>query len=89
LPTLTGDDANQKKHDYLYWEFHETDMIGVREGDWKLVVHKGKCRLYNLAEDIHEDNDVAALYPEVVERMKGYIREAHTPSELFKITLPE
>lgn len=89
LPTLTGDDANQKRHDYLYWEFHETDMIGVRENDWKLVVEKGKCRLYNLAEDIHEDNDVAGLYPEVVERMKGYIREAHTPSEFFKITLPE
>lgn len=89
LPTILGDNENQKKHDYLYWEFHETDMIGVREGDWKLVVEKGKCRLYNLAEDLHEDNDVASAHPDIVERMKGYIKEAHTPSEFFKITLPE
>ncbi len=89
LPTILGDNDNQKKHDYLYWEFHETDMIGVREGDWKLVVEKGKCRLYNLAEDLHEDNDVAAIHPDIVERMKGYIKEAHTPSEYFKITLPD
>ena len=25
LPTLTGDDANQESHEYLYWEFNETD----------------------------------------------------------------
>ena len=37
LPTLTGK-GRQRKHDHLYWEFHETDMLGVRQGDWKLVV---------------------------------------------------
>lgn len=34
--TLLGDDGKQQKHDFLYWEFHETDQIGVRMGDWKL-----------------------------------------------------
>lgn len=86
--TLTGHDAEQLKHDHLYWEFHETDMIGVRRGDWKLVVHKGQCRLYNLAADIHEDHDVAADYPQIVAQLKQIIREEHTDSPLFRVTLP-
>ena len=35
-------------------------QIGVRMGDWKMVVKKGKPFLYNLATDIHEDHDIAA-----------------------------
>ena len=33
-PTLLGQEG-QKKHDFLYWEFDETDQIGVRMGDWE------------------------------------------------------
>lgn len=88
-PTLTGKSGLQKKHDALYWEFHETDMIGVRQGDWKLVVKGGKCSLYNLADDIHEDHDVASQHPDVVERLKQIIHREHTPNDLFPITIPE
>lgn len=28
------------KHDFLYWEFDETDQIAVRMQDWKLIVKK-------------------------------------------------
>ena len=87
-PTLLGDDEQQQEHDHLYWEFHETDMLGVRKGDWKMVVQSGKCRLYNLATDIHEDHDLSASYPEVVEELKEIILNEHTPSSLFKVTLP-
>lgn len=88
-PTLLGDDSRQQKHEFLYWEFHETDQIGVRMGDWKLVVKKGTPYLYNLAADIHEDHDVAAQHPEVVARMKEIIRREHRPNELFPVTLPD
>lgn len=88
VPTLLGK-GRQKKHDHLYWEFHETNMIGVRQGDWKLVVKNGKCQLYNLATDVHEDHDVAAQYPKVVEKMKAIVRKEHVDSPVFKITLPE
>lgn len=87
-PTLTGR-GKQKKHDYLYWEFHETDMLGVRMGDWKLVVQQGKPRLYNLATDIHEDNDVAAQHPDIVEKMVKIIKKEHTDSPMFRVTMPE
>lgn len=87
--TLTGNDEDQQKHAFLYWEFHETNMMGLRMGDWKMVVSKGNCRLYDLANDIHEDNDVASQYPEVVAKMKKIILEQHVNSNLFSVTLPK
>ncbi len=78
----------QRKHDFLYWEFHETDQIGLRQGDWKMVVRRGIPSLYNLAEDLHEDRDVALLYPEIVDRMVHIILREHTPNDLFPVTLP-
>lgn len=87
-PTLLGDDARQQKHEFLYWEFHETDQIGVRMGDWKLVVKKGEKYLYNLAEDIHEDVNVAAQHPDILQQMVGIILREHTDNKLFPVTLP-
>lgn len=87
LPELTGKGV-QPKHDYLYWEFNETDQIGVREGDWKLIVKRGTPELYNLAEDIHEDNNIAAEHPEIVERLVEIARSQHTPNPHFSVTVP-
>ena len=87
-PTLLGDDARQQKHEFLYWEFHETDQIGVRMGDWKLVVKKGEKYLYNLAEDIHEDVNVAAQHPDILQQMVDIILREHTDNKLFPVTLP-
>ena len=87
LPTLTGK-GRQRQHDHLYWEFHETDMLGVRQGDWKLVVQHGRCALYNLARDPHEDHDEAAKHPDIVRQLVQKIYEDHTENPLFPITLP-
>lgn len=87
-PTLLGHDG-QVAHPFLYWEFAETDQIGLRQGDWKLVVKQGKPELYNLATDIHEDHDLAADHPELVRGMVEIILTQHTPSPYFKVTLPE
>ena len=87
-PTLTGK-GKQKKHDYLYWEFHETNMMGLRMGNWKLVVKAGQCRLYDLATDLHEDHDIAAKHPDIVKKMKDIILKEHTDSPIFKLTLPK
>ena len=86
LPALTG--GEQTEHDFLYWEFHETDQIGVRQGDWKLVVAGGVPRLYNLADDIGETSDIAAGHPEIVKRMVDIIYAEHRPNEHFVVTLP-
>lgn len=87
-PTLLGK-KKQKQHDFLYWEFNETNQIAVRMGDWKLIVKKGKPSLYNLKTDIHEDNDIALQHPDIVEKMKAIIFEQHTPNPHFSVTLPK
>lgn len=87
LPELKGNGL-QPRHDFLYWEFSETDQIGLRQDDWKLIVKQGKPELYNLADDIHEDNDVAAAHPDIVERMIRIVRREHTPNPLFEVTIP-
>lgn len=89
LPTLTGNEATQARHDFLYWEFNETDQIAVRKGDWKLLVKKGVPHLYNLATDIHEDNDVASENPQVVDELVAIVMREHRDNKLFPITLPK
>lgn len=88
LPTLLGNNTQQQKHDHLYWEFHETDQIAVRRGDWKLIVVKGKPRLYNLANDLHEDNDISQQHPDIVNQLIDIIKQEHTDNPMFKVTLP-
>ncbi len=87
--TLTGNDAAQEKHEFLYWEFHETNMMALRMGDWKLVVQGGSPRLYDLSKDLHEDTDVAAQHPSIVRQMIEIIHREHTESSMFNVTLPE
>ncbi len=87
--TLLGNDKAQEKHDFLYWEFNETNQIAVRKGDWKLIVKNGICQLYNLSLDLHEDNDVAEEYPDIVRELKQIIYQEHTPNPYFEVTLPE
>lgn len=88
LPTLLNNDKHQKKHKYLYWEFSETNQIAVRKDDWKLICKQGQCYLYNLAEDLHEDHDLAAKYPKIVKELTNIIYKEHCESKLFKVTLP-
>ena len=87
-PTLLGK-KKQKQHDFLYWEFNETNQIAVRMDDWKLIVKKGKPFLYNLKTDIHEDNDVALQHPDIVEKLKKVIFEQRIPNPYFSVTLPK
>ena len=87
--TLTGNDAEQKKHEFLYWEFHETNQVALRMGDWKLVAKSGVPALYDLSKDPHEDNNVATQNPKVLRQMLEIIHQQHTTSSLFNVTMPE
>lgn len=88
-PTLRGN-GDQKKHDYLYWEFHEQNgRRAIQQGDWKLVQYNltkpGKLttELYNLADDISEENNLAKQNPEKLAELLKLIATARTPSDLF------
>lgn len=70
LPYLTGAEK-AKPHESFFWRFNE--QWAVRDGDWKLVVSRidgPQPKLFNLAEDIGEANDLAAKHPEKVAELK-------------------
>jgi arylsulfatase A-like enzyme len=92
LPTLLGQPEKQKKHEFLYWEFHEQGKKqAVRTGDWKgirLNVAKnpdGPIELYNLKADIDEQKNIATEHTEVTEKIKEFLKAARTPSENWPI----
>jgi len=92
VSTLFGRDQKQKKHEFLYWEFHEQGKKqAVRMSNWKgvrLNVTKnpdGPIELYNLKEDIEEMHNVADQHPEIVAKIANYMKTARTPSEYWPL----
>ena len=90
LPTLLGNKEKQKEHEYLYWEFHERGgRQAVRKGNWKLVKYnvldpeKITTELYNLENDLGEENNVAEHQPKIVEELSEIMKNARTKSEVF------
>ena len=92
VPTLLGQSRRQKKHEVLYWEFHEQGKKqAVRMGYWKgirLNVAKkpdGPIELYDLRDDIGEKNNVAGQHPEIVAKIAAYMKTSRTPSEHWRM----
>lgn len=89
LPTLKGE-GKQKKHDYLYWEFHEQGgRQAVRQGNWKGIRLKaagnpeGPVELYDLVKDPAEKQNLAARFPEKAKELGEIMNKAHVPSDIF------
>jgi arylsulfatase A-like enzyme len=92
LPTLLGKPEKQKKHKYLYWEFHEQgNRQAVRIGDWKGIRQNiakepdGPIELYNLKDDIGEKNNIAKDNPKIVKKIEKIMKSARTPSQHWKM----
>jgi len=92
LPTLLGKPQKQKKHEYMYWEFHEQGKRqAVRIGDWKGIRQNvakkpdGPIELYNLETDIGENNNIAKDNPAIVEKIAKIMKSARTPSKYWKM----
>jgi len=92
VPTLLGQDQKQKKHEFLYWEFHaQGKKQAVRMDYWKgvrLNVEKnpdGPIELYNLEVDIAEKHNVVDQHPEIVVKIVNYMKTAHVPSEYWPL----
>jgi len=85
VPTLLGRDAEQRRHDYLYWEYSGWQV--VRLGDWKGIRRPDAeaIELYHLGRDLGETTDVASSEPDVASRIDEIMRTGRTESELFPL----
>ncbi len=67
MPYLIGKDQ-EIPHEVLHWRVCGGEGYALRRGDWKVVhdVSMPDPELYNLAEDIGEDRNLAAQKPELL-----------------------
>jgi arylsulfatase A-like enzyme len=82
-PLLSGqqDTLDREAIYFHYPHYHHINTMGpagaVRMGDYKLVevFETGKVELYNLRDDIGEQNDLAASMPELTEQLQQMLHE--------------
>ena len=86
LPTLLGNKAGQKEHEYLYWEYPDPKIgnKAIRMGKWKGIItniRQGntEMQLYDLDADLREEYDVAAQHPDIVAKFRQLMEESSTP----------
>lgn len=95
LPTLLSQ-KNQKKHEFLYWEFPEYEgQLAIRMGKWKVIRKNLNSRskaptleLYNLETDSIESINVAHKHPEIINKAAKIFRKEHTEPEIKKFRIP-
>ena len=70
LPFVRGEAAGDP-HDVLFWRFGR--QRAVRAGDWKLTDpgDGAAARLFNLADDLSEQHDLAAKYPDKLKSLEA------------------
>jgi arylsulfatase A-like enzyme len=86
-PILNGKSKGHPRDAFFYYQMDQ--LQAVRSGNWKLFVAmdqkkrnwgkpegKKALALFNLAADIHEDNNVAAENPAVVKQLLAHAQTA-------------
>lgn len=70
LPVLRGEQKSPRET--MFWERQEE--WGARVGDWKLVHSRRGGGLYDLSEDLDENNDLSKKMPDVAKRLEAAYR---------------
>ncbi|WP_153798881.1 sulfatase-like hydrolase/transferase [Foetidibacter luteolus] len=85
VPYVSGE-SNGRPHETLFWR--NGFSKAVRKGDWKLYVNErnGKTLLYNIADDISEEKDLAVANPAKVKELQGALK--NWESQLAKPVWP-
>ncbi len=78
-PSVTLDRENLFWHypHYYFYPVATTPVSAMRSNDWKLLFYyeDSKLELYNLEEDIGEQNNLADVYPEKTRELFDLLRE--------------
>jgi arylsulfatase A len=80
-PLLSDPKNGKVKRDVEGFVFHfpwyaGTPISAIRVGDYKLMLHlnTGETRLYNLTEDLGEENDLAKQMPKLAKKLEGQLK---------------
>ncbi len=82
-PALKGKTGLQKRHEFLYWEFHEGGFkqAALYKGRWKGIratAPDAPVALFDLKNDVAEKTDVAAKRPDIAQALDAYLKTART-----------
>jgi arylsulfatase A-like enzyme len=84
LQELYGNSKQQKKHEFLYFEYPEKGgQVAIRMGDWKGVRTdvrknpKADWQIFNLKTDRNETTDVAKKHPDLVKQFDAIQKREH------------
>ncbi len=94
LPAIQGTPQTQQ-HDHLFWQFNEGQLRqAVLQGNWKLVRLKTKgqpeiLELYNISQDIAEQHNLAAKYPDRVKALQAIMQQSVSPAANPAFNWPE
>lgn len=69
-PYLNGE-KRTPPHEALYFNTGNQGNGAVRQGKWKLVLERNEPKLFDLADDLGETNDLAKREPDLVESLVG------------------
>jgi arylsulfatase A-like enzyme len=88
-PTLLSQ-GQQAKHEFLYWEFYEkgVNQAVLLNGRWKgirLQKTTAPIALYDLKNDVAEQTNLAAKYPDLVGRIGTIMRTERYDNEHWKL----
>lgn len=89
LPTLTGKYDQQKKHEFLYFEYPENGgQIAIRWSNYKGIKINlkkdptARWQLYDLSTDRGERKDIASSHPDIIATLDRILKEQHRCSHL-------
>jgi arylsulfatase A-like enzyme len=94
LPALKQEE--QPAHESLYWEFMaKGGKQAIRKGEWKLVRNDvisnppGTIELYDLKEDLQEEQNLADRNPEIVDELLEDMARSRTASPHFPLIITQ
>jgi len=72
LTTIKNNSMLERGEPIFGYRAYEDLYASVREGDWKLLAYRsGMLKLYNVAQDITEEKDLAHIHPEKLKALRA------------------
>ena len=91
LPTLINNSKQQKKREFIYWEFLEKKgaqaLVLGESGRWKALRKNSAIapiEIYDLKNDIGEIKNIANIHPEIVSEAEELFKTEHVSNPLWK-----